>query len=146
MKLLLMRQPRKTPHALLKPLCLGLAVFLSAALTVLIPQNNLYAQAQTQKKLVKGRVTNEKGEAISGASVLVKGTTTGVNTDAKGDYSIAVATNAVLVISYVGYDAKEIRVTSTTSSVDARLELNNKELDQVIVVGYGTQRKRDGPA
>lgn len=143
MKLLLMRQSGKKPCTMLRPLCLGLAVFLSAALTVVIPQNNLYAQAQSQRKTVKGHVTNEKGEGIAGASVLIKGTSTGVNTDTRGDYSISVPNNAVLVISYVGYDTKEIRIIANISAADVQLQLNNKELDQVIVVGYGTQRKKD---
>jgi TonB-linked SusC/RagA family outer membrane protein len=117
---------------------IGLLLLLSAALLVILPQKNLWAQSQT--KTVKGRVTNEKGEPIPGASVSVKGTQTGANTNAQGDYSLAAANNATLVFSYVGYETQEIKTGSNTS-VNVRLELNNKELDQVIVVGYGTQRK-----
>ena len=140
MKLLLAQQRRKTSYGSALGLRLCLAFFVSAALLVMIPQNQAFAQAQ--KKTIKGRVTNEKGEAISGASVLVKGTTTGANTDGKGEYSISITGNATLVISYVGYDSKEIRIGNNLT-VDAQLVPANKELDQVIVVGYGTQRKRD---
>lgn len=121
---------------------LGLVFLLTTALPVILPQNNLSAQTQAQRKTVKGHVTNEKREAVSGASVSVKGTTTGTNTDVKGDYNISVANNATLVISYVGYDAKEIKV-GNGSTFNVQLETNNKELDQVIVVGYGTQKKKD---
>jgi TonB-linked SusC/RagA family outer membrane protein len=134
MKLLLTQLQRK----IAKPVSMVLVFLVSAAL--LMPQNNAFAQAQ--KKTVKGRVINEKGEAVSGASVLIKGTTTGVNTDIRGDYNISAAANATLVISYVGYDAKEIKV-GNNATIDVQLQPGNKELDQVIVVGYGTQRKRD---
>ncbi|MDB5211417.1 MAG: TonB-dependent receptor plug, partial [Sediminibacterium sp.] len=134
MKRLLAQHQRKISSRI------GLLFLLTAALLVILPQNNL--SAQTQRKTVKGHVTNDKGEAVSGASVLVKGTTTGTNTNTNGDYTISVANNATLVISYVGYDAKEIRV-GNGSTADVQLQPTNKELDQVIVVGYGTQRKRD---
>ncbi len=142
MKLLLARQQkRKGSYASANALRIGMALFLSAALVVIIPQN--HAIAQTQKKIVKGHITNEKGDPISGASILVKGTNTGVNTDAKGDFSISVANNATLVISYVGYDLREYKISGATSVVNVQLLQVNKELDQVVVVGYGTQRKRD---
>ncbi|MES2005806.1 MAG: TonB-dependent receptor [Bacteroidota bacterium] len=136
MKRLLARQQRTVTSGIR----LGMVLFASAALLFLLPHNSLFAQAQ--KRVVKGHVTNEKGEAISGASVLIKGTTAGVNTDAKGAYSISASANNTLVISYVGYDSKETRVGNNTT-LDAQLQPANKELDQVIVVGYGTQRKKD---
>jgi TonB-linked SusC/RagA family outer membrane protein len=132
MKLLLAQRQRKISSRV------GLLFLLTAALLVILPPNNLLAQTKT----VRGRVTNDKGEAIAGASILVKGTTTGVNTNSSGDYTITVANSATLVISYVGFDNKEVRIGSGTT-VDVQLQPTNKELDQVIVVGYGTQRKRD---
>jgi len=141
MKLLLMRQQPKVSNRPLQPLRIGLVLLLLACLSVMATSPSVYAQAQ--KKVVKGHVSNEKGEAVSGASVLVKGTTTGVNTDAKGDYSLSVSNNAVLVISYVGYDSKEVRVSGNSSVVNVQLDPLNKELDQVVVVGYGTQKKKD---
>ena len=136
MKLLLAQQPkRKVLYLVVLPL------LLCTVLPVMIPQNNAFAQAP--KKIVKGHVSNEKGEPVIGASVAVKGTSSGVNTDAKGDYTISVASNATLVISYVGYDSKELKLTASTSVLNVQLQPVNKELDQVVVVGYGTQRKRD---
>jgi hypothetical protein len=100
MKLLLAQHQRKISSRI------GLLFLLTAALLVILPPNNLSAQTP-QRKTVNGRVTNDKGEAIAGASVLVKGTTTGVNTNTSGNYTISVANNATLVISYVGFDKKK---------------------------------------
>ena len=141
MKLLpVQQQKRKHAYRHVKPLRMVLLTFLAAALLVAIPHNDLFAQ---QKKTVKGHVTNEKGEVVAGASVLVKGTNTGVSTDTKGDYTISVGNNATLVISYVGYDPKEVKIGASTTVANVQLLPVNKELDQVVVVGYGTQRKRD---
>lgn len=140
MKSLLMRVNGKIPILFPRPSGLWVVLFLIASLCVFIPEMNLNAQAAL--KIVKGHVSNEKKEPISGASILVKGTTNGVNTDVNGNFSISVSASASLVISYVGYDSKEIRV-GNNSSVEVQLLPADKELDQVIVVGYGTQRKRD---
>ncbi|WP_202628634.1 SusC/RagA family TonB-linked outer membrane protein [Sediminibacterium soli] len=115
-------------------------LLLAAGVSVLLPAGTL---AQAQRKTVTGQVTNEKGEPVSGASVTVKGSNTGTTSDARGAYSLQVAgNNATLVFSFVGYEDKELRVGSG-STVNAQLVPANRELDQVIVVGYGTQRKRD---
>jgi TonB-dependent SusC/RagA subfamily outer membrane receptor len=135
MKFLLMRT-RLNRFCLLR-FCL--AILLVAGFATLLPSG---AAAQAQRKTITGQVTNEKGEPVSGASVMIKGTTTGTTSDVRGAYAISVPNNAVLVFSYVGYDATELRIGSG-STLNARLSPANKELDQVIVVGYGTQRKRD---
>lgn len=140
MKLLpVQQQKRKSAYRHVKPLRMVLLAVLSAALFLVLPHKEL--SAQTQRKTVTGNVINEKAEPVSGASVMVKGTTSGVTTDAKGNFSIPVANNSTLVISYVGYDVKEIKIGAGTTVANAQLTLSNKELDQVIVVGYGTQRK-----
>lgn len=131
MKRLLAQQGTRTTR-------MRLLFLLSAALLALAPQSSLWAQSQN--KIVKGRVTNEKGEPIAGAAVSVKGTSTGANTNAQGDYTLSAPNNATLVFSYVGYEPREMRVGSG-STIDVQLQMNNRELDQVIVVGYGTQRK-----
>lgn len=110
-----------------------------AAVLAVMPNGQSFAQA---RKTVRGRVINEKGEPVSGASVTVRGSAAGVTTDSKGDYTITIPNNAVLVVSYVGYDARELK-TGSGNVYDAQLVPGSKELDQVIVVGYGTQRKRD---
>ncbi|MEO8171510.1 MAG: TonB-dependent receptor [Sediminibacterium sp.] len=91
---------------------------------------------------VKGRVSDDKGAALSGASVIVKGTTTGTTTDASGMFSISAARGATLIISSLNYQAKEIKVTSATQLAVTLLSTEDL-LGEVVVIGYGTQRKKD---
>jgi len=92
---------------------------------------------------VTGKVVDATGEPIIGASVLVKGTSTGTVTDFDGNFTIAnVPQNATLVFSYVGYRTQNIAV-SGKSAIDVTLEEDKQLLDEVVVVGYGVQRKSD---
>ncbi|WP_461054018.1 SusC/RagA family TonB-linked outer membrane protein [Spirosoma arcticum] len=92
--------------------------------------------------VVKGKVTDsEKGEPIPGASIVLKGANKGANTDASGTYSIAVPDRtAVLVFSFVGFESQEVTVGSQTQ-VNVVLKPDMKELNEVVVVGFGTQKK-----
>ncbi|MEP6725708.1 MAG: TonB-dependent receptor [Bacteroidota bacterium] len=98
-------------------------------------------QAQNQVT-VKGRITNEKNQPIPGASVVVKGTTTGATSNENGEYQLASPSKGTLVISSVGYPAKEIPVNGR-AIVNISMASSSTDLDQVIVIGYGTQRKKD---
>lgn len=89
---------------------------------------------------VKGRVTNESGQGVSRASVTIKGTTTGTTADDNGNYEITAPSNATLVISAINFTQIEVRVNNNTT-VDATLISLEKTEAEVIVVGYGTQRK-----
>ncbi|GAA3575993.1 TonB-dependent receptor [Snuella lapsa] len=90
---------------------------------------------------VTGKITDANGVPLPGASILVKGTTNGTQTDFDGNFSLNITTeNAILVISYIGYTTKEIPVNNQTS-ITVSLEENTAELDEVVVVGYGTQKK-----
>jgi hypothetical protein len=92
---------------------------------------------------VKGKVADTKGEAIPGASVVLKGSTRGVVTDVNGNFVFSVPdTKAVLVFSYLGYEPKEISV-GTRTTIDVMLDSKANELDNLVVIGYGTQRKSD---
>lgn len=92
---------------------------------------------------VKGKVTNEKGEPLSGASVTAKGIAAGTSTDAAGNYTLQVNNaQATLVFSNVGYADKEIAIAGQTT-VDAQLQQTASDLGEIVVVGYGAQRKRD---
>jgi len=92
---------------------------------------------------VTGIITNEKGEPLEGASVTEKGYSIGVSTDSKGRFSINLAEDeGVLVISHVGYQVQEIAV-GTRNSLDIRLVSLNAQMDAVVIVGYGTQKKSD---
>lgn len=99
------------------------------------------ATAYGQRLTVNGTVTDEKGFPLPGATVQVKGTSLGILTDLDGKYSIDLASpDATLVVSFVGYAAKEIPVLNQ-KVVNAALNPDTRALEEVIVVGYGTQKK-----
>lgn len=94
------------------------------------------------QRTVTGKVTDENGEALIGASVLVKGTTTGTVSDVDGTYSVRVPQGSdVLVFSYTGFTTQEITL-GASNVVDVVL-LSGVAIDEVVVIGYGTQQKRD---
>ena len=92
---------------------------------------------------VKGKVVDENGESLPGANVQEKGTTNGVITDADGKFSISVPSDATLIVSFVGYLSEELTVGGKTELGSITLVSEITELDQVVVIGYGTQRKVD---
>ncbi len=93
-----------------------------------------------QSKKITGQVTDQNGEPIIGANVIVKGSTTGTITDLDGNYSIEASSSDILLISYIGYNTKEIAVKNQ-STVDIKLVEDTQNLDEVVVVGYGVQKK-----
>lgn len=100
----------------------------------------LAASAQSK---VTGQVTDGTGEPIIGATVMVKGSTTGSVTDIDGNFTVQnVPDKATLVISYIGFVSQEVGVPAS-GVVNVKLREDNKLLDEIVVVGYGTQRKAD---
>lgn len=93
---------------------------------------------------VKGKVADDKGLGLPGVSVILKGSSTGTVTDSEGSYNLNIPESGenILVFSFVGYVPKEINV-GNQSSVNVELLVDTKALEEVVVVGYGTQRKRD---
>ena len=107
----------------------------------------LFAMVQMsfgQGKTVTGKITSGKdGSPLANATVVVKGTTKGVTTDADGNFSIKVSKeNAILVVSSVGFGRKEIPVAGQLQLSLSLDEIQGNQ-NEVVVVGYGTQRKRD---
>ena len=100
--------------------------------------------ALAQEKTVEGTVTDgATGQPLPGANVSVKGTTTGTTSNMQGQYEMTVpGPNAVLVFSFVGYQQKEITVGDQTV-IDVTLQEDIEQLDEVVVVGYGTQRRQE---
>ena len=94
------------------------------------------------QRKVSGTVTDMQGEPIVGASVHEKGTANAAATDLEGKFTLNVASGAVLGVSYIGYVMQEVTVGNQTSLV-IRLEQDNKTLDEVVVIGYGTVKKKD---
>ncbi|MEY4029968.1 MAG: hypothetical protein RJA90_1167 [Bacteroidota bacterium] len=92
---------------------------------------------------VKGKVTDEKGEALIGVNIIVKETSKGTTTDLDGMYSIEVSgPNSVLTFTYLGYEPKDVVVNNQTV-INVTLSPDSKVLSEVVVIGYGTQRKSD---
>lgn len=91
---------------------------------------------------VQGTVTDDKGLPLTGVSIVIKGTQKGTTTNIEGRYVLDAAPNDILVFSMVGYESQEVRVNKKTV-VDLQLSLSASSLSQVVVVGYGTTRKRD---
>ena len=111
------------------------ASFLFLALLFVLP-------AHAQNITVKGRVLNESGQGVPNASVTVKGTNTGVTTSDQGNFEISAPSNGTLVISSVGFGSQEIAIGGRTD-LNVALQATATDLEQVVVVGYGTQIKRN---
>lgn len=90
---------------------------------------------------VRGKVTDaQTGEVLPGVNVIIKGTTIGTTTDAKGEFNLEAPADAVLVFSFIGYSSQEVVYTSQTV-VDVQMALNSSTLEEVVVIGYGEQTK-----
>jgi len=99
---------------------------------------SMIAFAQTQT--VNGKVVDESGQPVIGATIAIKGSSTGTITDVDGIFSIAASPKDVITISYIGFATEEIAVGSKTS-IDVTLKETTMQMKDVVVVGYGTQRK-----
>ena len=104
---------------------------------------SVMASVAQQTIQVSGQVVDQNGEALIGATVKVKGSTTGVATDFEGNFQLNAPSDATLVVSYVGYKDREIAVRGRAVLGQIQLESDAQILDQVVVVGYGTQKKAD---
>ncbi len=121
-----------------KPSCL-LKLFLFSLLIIFA---NTF-QAFSQGTVVTGKVTGATGEPLSGVSILVKGTKSGTSTNNEGNFSINVTNpNAALVVTSLGYDPQEIGLAGR-NSIPITLAAASTQLNQVVVVGYGTSRRKD---
>ena len=101
--------------------------------------NSLIATSVQQTKKVTGNISDSMGPLI-GATVKVKGTSNGVATDMDGNFTLDVKPGATLIISYVGYSTQEVVVTQQ-SSLKITMKEDGHALNDVVVIGYGTQRK-----
>lgn len=109
------------------------------AIPIFLISGLIFAQEQT----ITGKVTEDSGETLPGVNILEKGTANGTVTDADGNYSITVTgEDAVLSFSFVGYLPQEITVDQQTS-INPVLELDIAEMEEIVVIGYGTARKKD---
>ena len=122
------------------------AVYLSLgicpALSLSAKEGNAEVQSIMQERKISGKVVDVNGEPVIGANVSVLGSDRGVITDVEGNFTLFVPSKATLRISYIGYLAYELQVTDKTSYVIELVE-DTEALDEVVVVGYGTMKKRD---
>ncbi len=102
------------------------------------------AAAQQKGGPVKGMVTDSKGEPLTGVTVLLKGSATGTTTDVSGKFTLETgsASKPILVFSYIGYATQEVTVTSS-AELNVVMAESNVQLSELVVVGYGSQKKRD---
>ncbi|QNE38108.1 TonB-dependent receptor [Hymenobacter sp. NBH84] len=115
------------------------ALLLLLLTVFVLASHDLWAQVRT----ITGKVVGSDGSALPGVTVVVKGGGQGTSTDAEGSYSLSIPANAnTLVYSFIGYDSKEVAV-SGQSAINVTLAANTTGLDEVVVVGYGTQTRRE---
>jgi TonB-linked SusC/RagA family outer membrane protein len=125
---------------ILNPISAESSEALKEASGILIREQDAESRFETS---VRGRVTDEQGAGLPGVNVILKGTQTGTATDVNGNYVIeAPDLSAVLVFSFVGFLSQEIALAGRTL-VDVKLVVDNKTLDELVVVGYGTAKKKD---
>ena len=119
-------------------------LFSNTDISYTILENDLIVVAPKRaiQQKISGKVTDATtGEPLSGVNIVIKGTAIGVTTDLDGNYSIDIPnSDAILVFSYIGYLPEEIAV-SGQNTIDVKLSLDIKTLDEIVVVGYGTQKK-----
>lgn len=116
-------------------------LFAISEVRVLQKPSEVFEYLQQSPQLVKGVVLDEQGEPIIGAYVVLKGTTTGTTTDFDGKFSLTIPNaQSVLTFSYLGYATKELNPGSG-NNFTVRLELSNETMEEVVVVGYGIQKK-----
>lgn len=128
-------------------LCAGLSVALlftalpGMAAAPALAKENATSMAVEQQNTVNGVVYDENGDALIGASVMVKGTQNGAATDMDGKFSLNAKPGATLVISYMGYTTQEVKASRAPMKINMKPE--NNTLDELVVVGYGAVKKRD---
>ncbi len=105
--------------------------------------NSTNSELQQDKRTVTGTVVDERGDAVIGANIIVKGTSTGTITNSTGKFEISVSSeNKIITVSYIGYQSQEVTL-SNQRTLKITLVPDSKILDEVVAIGYGTVKKRD---
>ena len=142
MKLLLLKRMMRCGRN-----ALFICSFLGANKSIAIPHENgeKNKPSRTTKLEVRlnGKITDENSEPIPGASIVIKGTSEGTVSDLNGNYSINAANNNItLIVSFIGYVSQEV-AAGGRNTINVQLALSSEQLSEVVVVGYGTQKKKD---
>ena len=118
-------------------------LFFIVAFLQTIASQSIFAQ-KTSSHIIEGTISNQKGEPLEGVVIKLKNSNEGVATDASGKFSISITKpNATLVITHVGYLEKEVGVNEKSENLNIVLSIYNQELEQVVVIGYGTVKRKD---
>lgn len=136
MKKLILKKQRPKARSFL----LAVLLCMWATSSVLATINKEVSSLEELQSTITGTISDENGVPLAGASVVIKGTTTGAVADFDGNYTINAPSDATLIFSYVGYAPQEIQV-SGRSTVNSTLQPDANALDEVVLVGYGTQKK-----
>lgn len=104
--------------------------------------NNTTPKSTGTTMVIKGKVTDDTGQPLEGATILVKGRNKGAKSDSNGNFSIEVELNATLIISYVGFETVEVK-PGNNNNITIQLKPSASVSSEIVVVGYGTQKKRD---
>ena len=112
---------------------------------IVISKKEAAGSSITQQKqiIVKGIVKDENGEPVVGANVVEKGTSNGTITDMDGNFSLSISEGSKLSITYIGYLDKDVAVSKGKTTLNIQLKEDTQALDEVVVVGYGSVKKRD---
>lgn len=103
-------------------------------------QTSDFVSTSDNRKKITGTITDEAGEPIIGATIILKGTTVGTSTNLDGNFSMEVGNNDILKVSYIGYVSREIKI-GAQNLFNIKLKEDSRMLEDVVVVGYGTQKK-----
>lgn len=137
------RQLKAFFDELLKPIGIEFKVIDNEQILLYPEEVPAVAAAAASAIRITGTVTSEQGEPLPGVSLQIKDTNLGTVTDGDGKFSLSVPDqNAILVVSYLGYQQQEIKVGDQVT-ISIKLQLEDSKLNEVVVVGYGTQRRKD---
>src|ERR1035437_5312499 len=109
---------------------------------VIVPEVNAPPPPPPTAIEIKGKITDDKGQPLEGATILIKGTNNGTKSDANGNFSIDAEPNSTLIISYVGFETIEVKI-GNQANISVQLKPSIVIGEQIVVIGYGTQKKRD---
>ena len=112
----------------------------SRSFLIMVIASLLSFVTNAQESQISGKISDVTGDGLPGASILIKGTNRGTTTDANGNFKIAAGSNATLLISSIGFLNQEVSIGGK-SIINLSLAADTKALDEVVVVGYGTQKK-----
>ena len=128
----------------MKPSQLGRATFMLVCsfFSIFIASANGIEDSPGSEREITGYVQDAQGEPVIGASIRVKGTTVGTITDVSGRYTVKATNESTLVISFVGYRTEEVKV-GNHNTIDIILQEDSELIDEVVVIGYGTAKKKD---